>query len=490
MISLIKNEFTKSFKKKSTIVMIIISLVFIVFNNVIYKFANNIDIEDYMYDEQYIQDKRQELKNLKPSSEEGWEYYIETKSEVEHYDLLKKYDKNDWKYHVVKNDSYEMIRNMNQYKYINRDEEVYTKELQKYNSYIEKINNMTDWKVYAKEQIKELQEQKDLYKEIFKDENEKKELELQNEIIDLKIGKLNLRLEKDIPYSNDYVNDALESYDLNFPTFEKFDKEQKETLKENYDSYTVKSEDAELAKSNVTNKYIIDTKIDINNVSTLRMGLINFFSDNSMLILVITISIAGAMVSSEFDKGTIKTLLIRPYSRNKILLSKFITALVTLAFSIILLLVFEFITAGIIFGFDSLKIPALVYNFTTQKVMEIGIFKYVIDSILANIPRFILLTTLAFTVSTIFNNTPLGIILPIVGYIGGSIINLVIIEFKLKFLNYFVTQHWDLTSYLYGNIGPYENSNVVISIIICIVYFAIMIIPTFIIFNKKNIKNI
>ncbi|CAN7202577.1 ABC transporter permease [Rossellomorea sp. LjRoot5] len=47
-----------------------------------------------------------------------------------------------------------------------------------------------------------------------------------------------------------------------------------------------------------------------------------------MIIQLFTLIIAGDIVSSEFSSGTIKLLLIRPISRVKILLSKYITVLV------------------------------------------------------------------------------------------------------------------------------------------------------------------
>ena len=40
----------------------------------------------------------------------------------------------------------------------------------------------------------------------------------------------------------------------------------------------------------------------------------------SIFILIISIVISGSIVSTEFDKGTIKLLLVRPFKRNKILL--------------------------------------------------------------------------------------------------------------------------------------------------------------------------
>lgn len=98
----------------------------------------------------------------------------------------------------------------------------------------------------------------------------------------------------------------------------------------------------------------------------------------------------------------------------------------------------------------------------------------------------ILLSTLAFALSTIFTNSALAITIALLGYMAPSIINMLVIQYKVTFMQYFVTMNWDLSGYLFGNLPAMEG----MSIITCLIYFLIMIIPTFIIFKKKNIKNI
>ena len=104
-------------------------------------------------------------------------------------------------------------------------------------------------------------------------------------------------------------------------------------------------------------------------------------------------------------------------------------------------------------------------------------------------PQILLLVTLAFAVSTIVGNTAFAIVITFAGVIGSSIINMFASAYKIKILNYFVTTNWDFNYYLFGGISPYGTS-LVHAIIVCIVYFLIMVITSFIVFNKKNIKNI
>ena len=216
----------------------------------------------------------------------------------------------------------------------------------------------------------------------------------------------------------------------------------------------------------------------------------NLISQYGILIVVIIVMIAGTIVSEEFNKGTIKLLLVKPYSRKKILLSKFITSIIILVFTISVVIIMELIVGGIIFGFDSLSEPVVRYNFNTQSIQELNVFAYLGIQILAQMPMLILLLTLAFAISTIFANNALAITISLLGYMSGMIINQLIILYNLKPMKYFVTMNWDLTQFLFGNLPYMQGMNMVGSIIIDIVYLVIMLIPTLIIFKKKNIKNI
>ena len=174
----------------------------------------------------------------------------------------------------------------------------------------------------------------------------------------------------------------------------------------------------------------------------------------------------------------------------KILLSKFITVLIITVFATVVVLGMEIIVGGLIFGFDSLSVPVIVYNFNTNMIQEINIFAYVGTQVLMILPSVILLATLSFALSTIFTNSPVAIALPLLGYMGVAVINQLAMQYNIGFLRYFVTLNWDFTQYLYGGMPLMEGSTPEFSVVICLLYFFIMMIPTFAIFKKKNIKNI
>ena len=213
-------------------------------------------------------------------------------------------------------------------------------------------------------------------------------------------------------------------------------------------------------------------------------------SGYGLFIILTVVLISGAIVSEEFNKGTIKLLLVRPYSRIKILMAKFVVVLLTIIITMLIIAILQLIIGGIFFGFSSLKIPVVEYNYKTETLIEINIFKKVAMTAVEILPEYILLGTLAFSLSTIFTNSALAIIVSMVGYLVSNTINSLAIYYNVKWLKYFVTLNWDFTQFEYGKLAKMEGITSTFSTAICIVYFAIMLITAITVFKKKNIKNI
>ena len=292
-----------------------------------------------------------------------------------------------------------------------------------------------------------------------------------------------MRLKYDIAYGKNYKNEALSTYLQSKLTLNELENTNNKTYEEEKQYQTAKEDEAK-------SKYAIEQEKDIYNESNSRSFLLDVFSKYELFIIITIVLIAGAIVSDEFNKGTIKLLLVRPYSRAKILIAKFITIIITILFIMATTVVLQFIVGGIVFGFDSLKIPAVIYNHNTGKLIEMGILKNIIITGIGKLPKYVLLGTLAFSLSTIFNNTPVAITITLMGYMASSIINQFAYYYDIKWLKYFVTPNWDFTQYFYGKLPLLKGLTVPFSIAICIIYFAIMLIVSFTIFRKRNIKNV
>lgn len=485
MFNLIKNELIKIFKKKSILVLLIISLAFIILTNFIYKNLNDdlFGLDSFIeeVDEANI---KEEMKGLNLKNRDDLMDYISYKTDLDLISLKQNYKSSSWQYYIIDNVIHSTVYDINYYTYsVESNNKIV---LEKKKLYEEQIKMLKDdnWKFFIEEDIKNLNNELSLnIEQISGETNKKKKVELQKQIdiAKLNVEKQKFRLDNNINNSNTYLNNALESY-YSFKISEV-----------NYDSekstYSQKLEHNNELSTMAKAKYAIDNKVDTFTDKGSRGILINFFNEYSMLIVIGVIMIAGGIVSEEFSKGTIKFLLIRPHSRSKILLSKLISSIISIFLLTFTLFLLQFIVGSIFFGFKDLNIPVVVYNFNLNEIQTYNVFVYFLWMFGANLPKLILLSILAFSISTIFKNTSLATSLGIMGYIASGIINAIVSVSNLKIFKYFVTLNWNFEEYLFGGLPSFKYVNLPFSIIICIIYVIIMLIPTFIIFKKSNVKN-
>ena len=485
--NLVKNELIKIFKKKTIYITMIVIFLLLIFMNCMFKYANSgSEYDYYLYNENYINSLRGELETLNPEKSSDVTTYINLLSEIQLSEMMEQHKDAEWKLAIINERIAPYITERNTYQYgAEKDETQVEAVNQEINDLLAKLDE-NDWKYFAREdlakaeqQIEELNAQKEQTED--KAVLENIETELNNAQMEKEIAEI--RLNKEIPYGSDYLNRAISNLQTantnlaNFKNTEELTYEQKLE----YNSYL--EEQAE-------SRYILETGRDIHNTNSLKGILENFYAQFGIFLIVVVVMIAGTIVSEEFNKGTIKLLLVKPYTRNKILMAKAITTLMMIIFIIVVTLVMQILIGGIIFGFDSLSEPVVAYNFNTNTMEEMNIFANLGVQTLTQLPMIILLATLAFAISTLFTNSTLAITISLLGYMAASIINQLAIGYDLQFMKYFVTMNWDLSIYANGALPYMEGMNMTMSIIICIVYFLIMMIPTFMVFKKRNIKNI
>lgn len=486
MSNLIKNELTKVFKKKSIYIILFVTLAFVILSNCMYKYFYSDGNYSY-YSESYVEYAREAIKGLDPNKTSDTKMYIEYKTVLDVYDMMQEYPNDAWQIQIIASTVESYVTERNTYLYgAEKNIEQANKIDEQINELSERLKN-DDWKYFANEELQKAEEKVKLLEDEKNSSIDKQRLEsLDSEIaiaqIDLDVAKY--RVDEDIKYGYDYMNTALTNYQQYSYTIEQMDNLNTELTYQEKKDYNDAIQEKEISK------YIIENHVDVEKPNDLRGILSRFFNEFGLFIIVIVVMIAGTIVSEEFNKGTIKLLLVKPYSRNKILFAKFITVLVITVFAIVMILGMEIIVGGLIFGFDSLSVPVVVYNFDTNMIQEINVFAYLGTQIIMTLPSVILLATLSFALSTIFTNSPVAIALPLLGYMGVAVINQLAMQYNIGFLRYFVTLNWDFTQYLYGGMPLMEGLTPEFSVVICLLYFLIMVIPTFVIFKKKNIKNI
>lgn len=490
MSKLIKNELIKIFKKKTIYIALIAVLLLLIFMNCILKFSGSNSNEIYAYTEEQIEYLKEDLSKLDPKKSSDTSMYIELKSTIDTNELMLKYSKDAWQREIIENNISTYIQQKNTYEYGADKDNVKVEELNEIiNNLISKLNQ-DDWKYFANEELdlanknlQELEEQK--IKTNDKQLLKNLEVQIENAKIDKEVAEY--RINEEIKYGNDYLNKALTRYKNLSQDLIQLEIENKD--KENVEFLTKQQYNESLEQKEI-NKYILENKIDVNKNDSLKGILENFYNQFGIFMLAVIIMVSATIVSDEFNKGTIKLLLVKPYSRTKILLAKFLTTVIMTIFIIAITILMQVLIGGILFGFDSLSLPVIEYNFNTNSIQSINIFVYLGIQTLAQLPMIILLSTLAFAISTIFSNSALAIIISLLGYMANSVINQLAIMYNLGFMKYFVTMNWDLSQYLFGGLPYMEGMTFIGSFLISIAYFLILIIPTILIFKKRNIKNI
>jgi ABC-2 type transport system permease protein len=211
-----------------------------------------------------------------------------------------------------------------------------------------------------------------------------------------------------------------------------------------------------------------------------------FVKDASSLISLaglFTIIVSAGIVASEFNWGTIKLLLIRPINRTKILLSKYLTVLMFAIFLLVILFLFSTVIGAILFGMPDKSIPYLNYNngtVTEQNMVVHLLIYYGINSI-----SMIMLTTMAFMISSVFRNSSLAIGLSIFFmFTGTSLTQLLAMNFT--WAKYILFANTDLMQYFEGS-PIVKGMTMGFSITVLIVYFLIFQLLSFFIFKKRDV---
>lgn len=485
MINLIKNEITKIFKKKGIYITFIITFLFVILANLLCKYGSNFGGGDY-YSDSYKDYLQVQIKKLDPTKVSDNSEYISLKTDLDIIEIQEKYGVDSWQSNVANEKVYPIINEYNSCKYaLEKNEEALKQAEENYNKYMNLLAT-NDWKYFAKEDLSEVETK------IKENEETKKGIEdtvqlaqIDAQIYDYELQKqvLNWRINKDISYGTD-ASGALITYyteKLNVYNYEHDKSEKKYEDKVQYQYSLKKANEYE---------YAIEHDIKLSTGNDFKGILEDFFNNYELFIVIVIVMIAGSIVSEEFNKGTIKLLLVKPYSRTKILLSKFITTFIVILIAVAVTILMQTIVGGIIFGFSDLNSPTVIYNLNTNSIIEMNIFKYIGVMLIHKLPLYILIATIAFAFSTAFTNTPIAIVISLLGYMSTSIINALVTQFKVEFMKFFITPNWDFTQYAFGKLSTFEPVNFKFSVVICIIYFVIMIVPTFIIFKKKNIKNV
>ncbi len=214
------------------------------------------------------------------------------------------------------------------------------------------------------------------------------------------------------------------------------------------------------------------------------------FLQYTTVIALFGVLLGGWLIASEYQQGTIRLLMIRPKTRTKILMSKFVAAIIVwlaVAFASSLL---NAVTNGVLFGFSDFAFP----NYTVDG--EMGFIAYYLPKFLACVTPVLFTFTIAFMLSVVAKNIAVSIALPILFYIG-SVITMGIFSYSanMNWLAYTPIPYMQMPSFFarYTNIDYLiqrgVSLNLTYGVLMLLVLSAVCTAIAVVVFKKRDIVN-
>lgn len=195
---------------------------------------------------------------------------------------------------------------------------------------------------------------------------------------------------------------------------------------------------------------------------------------------IFTALVAADSVAGEFTWGTIKLLLIRPWSRSKILLSKYISMVLFSLVSTLLL---------IGFGYGS----ALIFSSGASAAGSIGDpqmawsqGEYVFLTIMCAYIELFLTATIAFMISSVFRSSGLAIVLSLSILFTKDIFMAIFSPERYEWANYLIFAHMNLSGYLLSDTGP-GGATLGFAIAVLAVYYIVFMLVSWLVFRRRDV---
>jgi ABC-2 type transport system permease protein len=211
----------------------------------------------------------------------------------------------------------------------------------------------------------------------------------------------------------------------------------------------------------------------------------DFVVGGGVLITLFAVMVCSSAVSSEFAKGTIKQLLIRPHKRWSILLAKYIASIIYITILTITLVAALYIAGYLIFGSGDYS-EVIILGFEGGKEVVVG--EQFFLKLAYFLPGLLMLATISFMLSSLFRNQSLAVGISIFALLFTSVLGGVItlIADKFTWVKYLLFPHLDLTVYAVQD-KMFDTISFSTSMIILGIHYVLFMAVVFWHFSKKDI---
>jgi ABC-2 type transport system permease protein len=213
----------------------------------------------------------------------------------------------------------------------------------------------------------------------------------------------------------------------------------------------------------------------------------SFIDESSLMITFVglfVIIIASGIVANEYSRGTIKMLLVKPYKRWKILLSKYITVILSLLFLLAILFITAAITGALFFGLGDTNAVYLTYE--NGQVIEQSLLLYLIKLYVLSSVSTLLLATMAFMISAVFRTSGLAVGISIFLLLVGPIITSNLAN-HFEWTKYTLFANTDLMQYLEGTVLM-DGMTLEFSLVILAIHLILFLAISFYLFNNRDVS--
>lgn len=202
------------------------------------------------------------------------------------------------------------------------------------------------------------------------------------------------------------------------------------------------------------------------------------------LVSLFVIFVAGGIVANEFASGTIKSLLVKPHSRAKILLAKYLSVLQFALLLFVMLFAATFACNGLLYDFSYWDTPYLFVN-AQGNVQEGMMIVHLFSVYLLNSVELLFVATISFMISSVFRSPSLAIgISMLLLLLGGLTTSLLAV--KYDWIKYTLFANTSLSMYLEGS-PLIEGMTLPFSLIVLGIYFIAFILTTWTVFTKRDV---
>lgn len=202
-----------------------------------------------------------------------------------------------------------------------------------------------------------------------------------------------------------------------------------------------------------------------------------------MLITLFTVIVAADAVAAEFTWGTIKLLLIRPASRSKILLSKYVSTMLFALFLLAFLFLSSIVINAILYGFGGMAAPSLKLD--AGGAVKEGVLMFdVLAAYGLKAIELVMVVSLAFMISSVFRSSSLAIGISIFIMLTGQAITMLLLRWSWG--KYFLFANTDLTQYIAGQ-PLAEGMTLGFSIAVLLAYFILFNAMSWLVFTRRDV---